>query len=245
MTYIKKNLKLLIIVFARSEKEAVAKTIDSLSRALNDYSINYKVVYIDDFSEDASVDFLRASPHYLNGFFDILEKEPLDLPGIKFCLEKVMRIYPSDQVLPIPGHFMFDSDSIKRVLSRISSGVVVIGYRTNLFRSRPIVKFIAAKLFLWTCKIFFSPYKIKDPHGLNSYPTMVVEQSFQLMTSHENHILPIALALKNGLMVVNVPVEVRREHKREGNRKNVPKITDVLDSINNLLLARKILKNKN
>ena len=115
----------------------------------------------------------------------------------------------------------------------------------KIFIWNNFIFFLYFAKFIWTCKIFFSPYKIKDPHGLNSYPTMVVEQSFQLMTSHENHILPIALALKNGLMVVNVPVEVRREHKREGNRKNVPKITDVLDSINNLLLARKILKNKN
>jgi hypothetical protein len=140
---------------------------------------------------------------------------------------------------------MFDTDAISQVLQNIKPNSVIIGQRVNLYSSRPFVKYISANLFRLLFFVTFKTTKIKDPHGLNSYPTKVFINALPFMKSHENHLVPLAFSIKNSLEIINIPIRVREQHKKENNRRGVPKFRDIIDSSHNLLLARKILKSSN
>ena len=239
-----RNFSLLIVVFAKNEKVSVLKTLNSLIRAVRVAKYAYKVVYVDDYSKDGTVQMLKNSILYLNNSFEIIEKNKNDMPGIKNCIKIAMDKYESDQVLAVPGHYMFDSYSIKKILQSIEPNTLVIGVRTNLYKSRPYLKFLAAKLFHLIFNLTLKTKQIKDPHGLNSYPYVVLKSAFPLMSSHENHVIPITIALKNKLAIKNIPIKVRHQHKKEGQRRRSPRIKDVSDSFCNLIMARKLMNGK-
>lgn len=234
-----------ILVFARNEKDDVLITLNSISMIL-DFS-RHKLVYVDDFSKDGTIQYLEQLQKNgeLNKQIRLISKNDIDEAGIRGCIKIGLKESFGHFLLPIPGHHMFENSEINKIIEYSGPKRVVIGERNNLFRSRPFLKFCASKLFSKFLQVYLRFWDIKDFHGLNSYPIELLEHTIDQTSSHENHLIPLIAARHFNFEVVKVSVEVRVGHKIDSklkNRPRAPKINDILESLRDVLKIKELRK---
>ena len=68
-----------------------------------------------------------------------------------------------------------------------------------------------------------------------------------MCSSHENHLIPIFYSIKNNLKILQVDIDVRKQHKQESidrGRPRWPKLHDIYDSLKDLVSLYKSVKDK-
>jgi len=240
----KGSRKGLLIVFSRNERASSARTLRNISTGI-DLEDN-SVVFIDDYSNDGTAEFLIESQKY--GLIDsrivILSKLHTDEPGIRGCIKKALVNRTSDFVIPLPGHFMFDAHEVNKVIDASSRTRVVIGCRSNLFQTRPIGKYLASKVFGFMFRKISGIKEVRDPHGLVSYPKDLLDYAISQTSPHENHVIPIMIAKRTGVQILQIDIRVREDHAAESKnarRPSIPRFSHVLESLRDLRRASRIV----
>jgi glycosyltransferase involved in cell wall biosynthesis len=228
------------IAFARNEAFDFLETLESLKELGDRLAFPIEIVAIDDGSNDQTFDHLENyskkgdNPYLVH----IVSQPPL---GISTAIAEGLKLISYEKCVPIPGHFMFDAAGLYNLAYHAYSAEVVIGFRSNLRKERPVGKYLAAKILKWL--FYFSvSKKVVDPHGLIVYPTALLRDVIHSNMEHENHIRALAYAVGRGQSILNLPVPIRVGHKarsKERGRPSAPRLVHLRAGIRELHLARK------
>jgi hypothetical protein len=245
---------LCVVIFAQNETGSLFKTwekILELSKKVELNNVIKEVFVIDDGSslENKLIidDYFQNLNHNYPFKFHFISQNALGISksvniAVGSCLPS------TNLVLPLPGHDMFDFDSLFKLLSHSSHDQLTIGYRFNLWRERPLLKYISAKILTYSYKLLVF-WEIKDAHGLYVIPIELAKTHIKYNQGHEILILPLYVALKKGIKVSQIPVMLQKGHKRESmtlGRSRRTRLKHIKSSINcfALILQDKFLFNK-
>ncbi|NBP04118.1 MAG: hypothetical protein EBU90_29295 [Proteobacteria bacterium] len=137
---------------------------------------------------------------------------------------------------------MFGPEAISRVLGNSNLDHVVLGCRRNLYKNRPLLKYISSKLLLAGYHAFVYNF-VKDIHGLNSYPRDLIELSKGYTLGHGFHMIPITLAIRQNFKIMQIGIDIELGHKKRKGKKisaNWPSLKSVNSVTRQLLLCRYI-----
>jgi glycosyltransferase involved in cell wall biosynthesis len=231
-----------IIIYARDRENDLRDTFLSVRKACIQAEVdNYEVVLVNDRSVDSTFQQMKA---LASEFKNIEVCQTVNAFGIN---EAIMSGFAKSQgqiIFPIPGHNMFDVKAIETILRNSRENRIVVGYRSNLFTSRPPLKYFASRLLgaAYSTLVFND---LKDIHGLNSYPAGLIflAQSYKL--GHGFHMIPLTIAKTLNYEIFQVGIEVSLSHKRRKAKKfndNWPSIKSVLAVVEQLYVSWRIKK---
>ena len=239
-----KNLT--IVVFARNEHFSTIQTLEAIQELQRENSTSIKIVYVDDRSSEENFKIITSHFHgRISPKFKILKKPTTLQKGIRDSILFGMDQQISDYIMPLPGHNMFDLVDVRKVVDNLHDVDVVIGVRSNLYRSRAFGKFLSSRIFFLVTTFFLPLREFKDLHGLNIYPSALLKTTLPFCSSHENHLLPLVYIKKNEIKFRTVSICVRENHKsesRNAGRPGWPKLSDITDSFLDLQKALKYFK---
>lgn len=228
------------ITFARNEADDLILTLECLRDLGNRLDYPIEVVAINDGSTDETQ--IRLGSYFNSGvnpyLIGVINQPPL---GISFAISEGLKHVIHAKCIPIPGHYMFDYNGLQNLVQRAYSAEVVVGYRDNLRKERPIGKYLAAKV-LRILFYFSISKKVVDPHGLIVYPTYLLREVINSNMEHENHIRALSFALARGLSIENIPIPIRSGHKlrsKEKGRPSAPRLVHLKTGLRELYIARK------
>ena len=133
---------------------------------------------------------------------------------------------------------MFSKKEISKLINESDKYDLVIGHRSNLFKARPIGKYLASKVLYLVSQIIPEYRGLKDLHGLNLYPKDLLIETLPLCRPHENHLIPLKIGIRKKLKIKIIKIEIRIKHKSESKkigRRQWPKLSDIKDSVNDLI----------
>lgn len=209
-----------IVIFAQNETGSLFKTWEKilfLSKSMELENKIKEVFVIDDgssFENKLIIDtYFQNLEHNYSFKFHFISQNSLGISksvsmAVGACLPN------TSLILPLPGHDMFDVDSLLKLLSNSSHDQLTIGYRLNLWRERPLLKYVSAKILTISYKLLVFP-KIKDAHGLYVIPIELARNYINADQGHEILIIPLYVALKKGIMINQIPIMLQDGHKRE------------------------------
>ena len=235
-----KSNGLSFIVFARNESHDFLETLECLRILGERLEFPIEIVAIDDGSADQTFRHLegyfesRGNPYLIQ----IIWQPPL---GISHAISEGLKHISYEKCIPIPGHYMFDATGLYDLVIQANSADVVIGFRSNLSKERPMGKYLAAKILKWLFYVLISK-DVVDPHGLIIYPSSLLREVLNSNMEHENHIRVLACAVGRRLNILNLPVPIRTGHKarsRERGRPSAPRMVHLRAGIRELYFARK------
>ena len=223
-----------IIIFARNEEKFIAKTtftaISVTRSILKLNGSNWRIILVDDGSDD----------HTLKVMQDIQKKEievakVISQPklGISEGILKALSEADCEKVLLLPGHNMYEHDSIFDVINNSKNHDVVLGYRINLFLERPLAKALAGRILQIVLRIIFNK-NLKDAHGLNIFPKSFLKNNLKSDLKHENLIIPVIKSFESNLRIIQVPVKLLNGHKKmtlNQKKRRTPRLSDISDSL--------------
>lgn len=232
-----------IIIYARDRENDVSDTYSTVLRACIISNVgSYEIVLIDDFSKDSTL--LRMQNLAADNRFTSVYQTEVG-SGINAAILTGFARSTGEIIFPIPGHNMFDSEAIAKVLRFSHDKKIVLGYRENLLKSRPPIKYLSSRLLLKFYKRMI--YKdITDIHGLNSYPRDLIEKSTNFKLGHGFHMIPITLGVSFDYEIIQVPIAVNPHHKNRSSKKlkdNWPSFKSILAVAQQLLISLEIKKN--
>jgi glycosyltransferase involved in cell wall biosynthesis len=231
------------IVFARNEAQDLILTLRSIEQAAKSLTIPVEIIAVNDGSIDRSKETLNE---YFRSESNSLTKEVINQNalGISTAISNAIDYAIYSKCIPLPGHYMFDSNNLSRLIASIDKADVVIGYRSNLFSERTIAKYLSAKILKLLFYILIDR-RVKDPHGLIVYPTEFLREIISADMKHENHIRALAYASRNHFSICNIPIQIRKGHKirsKEHGRPSVPRISHLLTGLSEVINAKNIVK---
>jgi len=241
-----KTKGLSFIAFARNEASDFLETLESLKELGERLTFPMEIVAIDDGSNDHTISHLEdyfksgSNPYLIH----IISQPPL---GISTAISEGLKSISYEKCIPIPGHFMFDAAGLYDLVNQAYSAEVVIGFRSNLRKERPVGKYLAAKTLKWLFYFSISK-KVVDPHGLIIYPSSLLRDVIHSNMQHENHIRALACAVGRGHSILNLPVPIRTGHKvrsKERGRPSAPRMVHLRAGVRELYLARKFKSSQN
>jgi len=228
------------IIFARNEELNIERTFNNLVKGIqsSDYS-EYEIILVDDHSED----FTYLKMQQLEKLFPstIAIRSENDI-GIANSILAGFNRSSGRIIIPIPGHNMFGPEAISSVLGKSGVDLLVIGYRSNLYTTRPLLKYISSRLLLAGYHSFVYNC-VKDIHGLNSYPRNLIELSYGYTLGHGFHMIPVTLAIKQNFKIMQISIDIISGHKKRKGKKvsaNWPSFKSVNSVSRQLLLCRHI-----
>ena len=152
-----KKLSIIIPVF--NEQDNIKLMFDSITKTVNSIKYNYEIIFIDDGSQDQTLDIL-----------EILSKKNSNLKVVSFsrnfgqtaALSAGINISSGDIIIPMDGDLQNDPSDIPRLIDKIESGYdVVSGWRKDrqdLLISRKIPSFIANKIISKVTGVYLHDY---------------------------------------------------------------------------------------
>lgn len=231
------------IVFARNERKDILKTVDSILNCMSTLDMKYEIFVIDDGSTDGTFKELSNQKKSMSWSEKDIKVHRQDPKGIASAISWAVAQAKYNKSIPIPGHFMFDASELIKLVKNVNSAEVVIGYRSNLFKERPVGKFTAAKILKLVFKLFIDS-RVIDPHGLIIYPTSILQNKCDDSMKHENHIRMLAWCKRYTLSLNQVPIRIRAGHKLDSNikgRPSFPRIEHLKTAAKEVFVARKII----
>jgi len=231
-----------IIIFAKNEEFHLKNTYDNTITALKNLNLtDYEIILIDDNSSDSTFKEMKL---IATNYSKVIALQASNDKGISAAILTGFTHSKGEIIVPIPGHNMYSHSAIERVLGYASANTLVIGCRKNLFSTRPIVKFLSSQFLLFSYRIFVSG-KFCDIHGLNSYPRVIVGQAQNYKLGHGFHMIPITLAIRSRIEIIQIGVYINKNHKKRAGRKmskNFPTFKSIYSVISELFEAYQILK---
>lgn len=225
------------IIATHNNEKDILNTYLTVMKAIGNLNIkNYEIIFVN----NASTDKTQA---------EIREVMAADV-RVKYCFEPQIglskAIYTGVNLsnfefcLPLPGHDMHTFEGIIRVCTLAERGSLVLGYRTDKLRNRPLVKVLASHIYVYLCNKLLN-LNFKDVNGLILFPTDLLKANMDPRLGHGHAIFPLVRLARRGLRIKQVPIMIKNDHKkREGAnwRWHFPKFSNVLSAINALIKLR-------
>jgi len=228
------------IIFAQNEELNIENTFNNVLKGIQslDYS-EYEIILVDDHSEDSTFLNMQKLEKLFPRTIAIRSDNEIGIANSIFAgfNRSLGRI-----IIPIPGHNMFGPEAISRVLGNSGLAHVVVGFRSNLYKTRPLLKYISSKLLLAGYHSLVYNF-VKDIHGLNSYPRDLIELSKGYSLGHGFHMIPITLAVRQNFKIIQISIDIKSGHKKRKGKKisaNWPSLKSVNSVTRQLLLCRHI-----
>jgi len=240
---------LCIIIFSRNETKSLADTFErvvNLSKKIELRNVIQEVFIVDDGSDEPNQEIVEKYFRSLSSNYSFrLHLKSQEKLGISRTVSDVISEVRSDinLVLPLPGHDMFDTNSLFKLINDSFVEEITIGYRSNLWEERPFLKYISAQTLTLLYKILIFS-KIKDAHGLYIIPIDIARKYILPNGGHEILILPLYIALKMGMKVKQIPITLRKGHladSKKFGRSPKTRLSHIKSSVSILLV---ILKDK-
>ena len=240
---------LCIIIFSQNETTSLADTFErvvDLSKKIELRNVIQEVFIIDDGSDESNKEVVAEYFRSLNtnNSFKLHLKNQEKL-GISRTVSDVISEVREDinLVLPLPGHDMFDTNSLFKLIEDSCIDEITIGYRSNLWKERPFLKYVSAQILTLLYKLLIFS-KIKDAHGLYIIPIDIARKYILPTGGHEILIFPLYIALKRGMKIKQIPITLREGHladSKKFGRSPKTRLSHIKSSVGILLL---ILKDK-
>jgi len=231
-----------IIVYARNREIDILDTHREITRALLQSAAkdsDFEIILVDDQSKDSTYEVMLSIQATAT---NIKVLRTGSESGINAAIMEGVREAKGESVFAIPGHNMFHSEQLLKIMENMSPNGVVLGYRNNLFVSRPPLKFIGSRLLLHFYRILVFGDVI-DVHGLNSYPKKLLLDVAKYPLGHGFHMIPVTLAIAKQLRINQVPIQVSPHHKHRSSKRlsdNWPSLNAIKEVIGQLMTCRKI-----
>jgi glycosyltransferase involved in cell wall biosynthesis len=232
-------INILIIIFSKNEFESLINTFDKI-KELHDSNcfdnLNCEVIVVDDGSDN-------STQIKLQNYFDSAQIstklkftfKAQKQQGIARLVTEVLsesnRDY--DLLLPLPGHDMFEKDSLRKILSSSAKNEITIGYRENLWNERPFLKFVSAKTLTLIYRLIIKR-KIKDAHGLYVFPFHLAKNVMSSYDGHEILLLPLHYGIRNNIRIKEIPVLLTEGHflqSKVKGRSSHPRLNHIFSTI--------------
>ena len=144
-----------------------------------------------------------------------------------------------ENLFPIPGHDMYDSNAIFNVLKLLGSAPIILGCRSNLNLERPFLKRIASRVMRDMYRHFFY-YFVGDVHGLICYQKTDIEDYLEDFDGHGQNIRLITNVIANGGLIVQTIAPIKVGHKTGRNVNFRNRYPDPKNTLKVLLLLTKL-----
>lgn len=220
-----------IVIPVRNERASVPPLFEKFGPALRDYEGSYRILVVDGFSADGTVDSVRR---YANG----LPIEIVELPenlGIGGALEAGLSraLQDSETIVTMDGDDSHDPELIPEMLGALESGHDLIvasrfedgGREVGVTGTRRLMSHASSRLL----RALFPMPGIKDySSGFRAYrsPTLRrMRSSFGDLVGERGFSCQLELLLKLrmiGASAAEVPLELRYDLKRTESKMNVP-----------------------
>jgi hypothetical protein len=224
------STKLCIVIFNRNETISLFNTFEKILEIASTNNLNTlisQVIIVDDGSAPIKKDLISE-------YFRVLEMNyPFELnlldlrpSGLSIAFGMALKQVNSniDLIMPLPGHDMFESKSLSKLINFAEKNQVTIGYRANLLQERPLLKYISAKTLTILYKIFVWN-KVIDAHGLYILPVQLARRNHDKDYGHEILIYPLFNATATGIVIKQIPINLRSGHKVESKTLGRPSFT--------------------
>jgi glycosyltransferase involved in cell wall biosynthesis len=232
-----------IIIYARDREFDVKDTYFEVLKACEISQVkNYEIILVDDSSEDATY-LCMQNLSFSNKNTSVYQTE--ESTGINAAILTGFKKSKGEIIFPIPGHNMFNSEAISKILEFSNPNKIILGFRTNLRASRPPIKYLSSFILLNFYKLIINR-KIIDIHGLNSYPSFLIEKTRKYKLGHGFHMIPITLGLALNCVILQIPIAVNPNHKSRTSKKfqdNWPSLKSIFAVIRQLSTSFGIKKN--
>lgn len=228
------------IVFAQNEELNIEKTFKNIVEGIQSSEISeFEIILVDDHSKDLTYLKMQELERLYPNTKAIRSENEI---GIANSILAGFNRSLGEIIIPIPGHNMFGAESISRVSGNSRLDHVVLGFRSNLYKTRPLLKYISSKLLLAGYHLI--AYNcVKDIHGLNSYPRNLIELSKDYTLGHGFHMIPVTLAIKKNYKIFKINIDIISGHKQRKGKEinaNWPSFRSVISVIRQLRLCRYI-----
>ena len=230
------------IVMTRNNELDIFATFKSIVSALNSTkNNNFQIIFVNNNSQDKTKTIIEEIVAVNNNLdlATVFEQKIGISYAIAAGLSKANRVI----VVPIPGHNLWSEESITRLVNSCSDNkTIVMCKRTNKFRNRPILKYVASQIFIKVTNRLFQT-KYEDINGLIAFPTFFLKNVFKPDLGHAHALVPLLMAANQKFPIKIIEGEVNHRHlSREGQKikDHFPKFSHVFSVIKALTRMKKL-----
>ena len=204
-----------VLVFGRNNNEDISDTIRAVINASSKANVQLRnFILVDDGSR---LEMIHNLPHDMREYLTAVIRHDHSL-GISDAINSGIRFCKDDKVMILPGHNVFTEEAIQKAFELAPYWDLVLGFRSNLFRERPLLKIINSLIFRVVFRWRISPWII-DPHGLPVYRVIDVLNGVENSRGHAVHVSILKGVLKNNaLNYVQFPAPITEGHSKRKSR---------------------------
>lgn len=231
------------IVFFRDVYSDLLETVEEIVAACRDLNMdNFEIILIDDGSKEPN----EVNPSI---FPNIVLKQVRheSSRGISAAILTGVAQAKYDWLFPVPGHAMYGKDALVNVLELRGHGELILGNRTNLAKTRPLIKKIASRVFRDLYRHFFY-YYVGDIHGVFMTRKKEFLKYLDPRAGHGNAIQVISNVIYHGGKVIQTSAPVKEGHRKRMSRKFTdlfPSGFAIYSAIRSLLETRRKIQRRN
>lgn len=236
------NLPVSFIVFFRDVYQDLLETVEDIIATCRDLHLDdFEIILVDDGSSTDN---------------QVLDR---DYPGVKFkqirhhtskgisaAILTGVSLAENEWVLPIPGHAMYGKEALRNVLELIGHGDIILGNRTNLAKTRPILKKLASRILRDLYRHFFF-YFVGDIHGVFLARRQHFVKYLTADSGHGNAIQVISNVIADGGKLIQTETPVKEGHRKRKSRKFsdlFPSYRAISSALRSLVLTYRSVRKK-
>ncbi len=208
-----------VVIPAHNEASGIGSTLDGIVRALDDASVDYEIVVVDDASVDRTAETVRSLAGDNPRIRYHLSHNP---PGFGFTVRAGLDVFEGEAVAIVMADGSDDPEDLVRYLGVIADGFdCAFGsrfIRGAMVFDYPRVKLVLNRLTNWGIRILFRSGYNDTTNAFKAYRREVIETVQPLLSNHFNLTVEIPLkAIVRGHSYAVVPISWR--NRKEGESK--------------------------
>ncbi len=226
------------IIATHNNEKDIVNTYLTVLEAVSKLNINgYEIIFVNNASSDKTEEIIaeiKLSDDKVKNCY-----EPR--LGLSYAICAGVNLSSKQYSLPLPGHDMHTSESIKNVCALAEEGSIVLGYRQDKLKSRPFMKVLTSYVYTLVCNKLFK-LNLRDINGLILFPTKLLEISMDPSAGHGHAILPIVRLNRIGIKIKQVPIAIKENHKRRAGASwtwHFPKLSNIFSALKTIYLLKR------